>query len=72
MPAVPATPIDPFYWRRPRGPIPSLILTATGLIMIGFISNILTQGYYRQNIKHTVLTGLAAVFGLLLLVLMMI
>ena len=54
---------------RGGGVTPGLILTAIGLIAIGLLSNLLTQGYYRQNIRHTVITGVAVVFGFLVLVL---
>ena len=47
------------------------IITLIGLIAIGFISNLLTQGYYRQNINLTVITGVAVVIGLILLVMVM-
>ena len=47
------------------------IITLIGLIAIGFISNLLTQGYYRQNINLTVITGVAVVVGLILLVMVM-
>ena len=47
------------------------IITLIGLIAIGFISNLLTQGYYRQNINLTVITGAAVVIGLILLVMVM-
>ncbi|MDB2686310.1 hypothetical protein N9Y42_03800 [Mariniblastus sp.] len=62
---------EPHFPRR-GGMLRSLILTATGLIAIGLISNLLTQGYYRQNIKYTVVTGVAVVFGLLILLLLLI
>ena len=51
-------------------PLHGLILTTIGLIGIGWISNLLTQGYYRQNITHTVITGVAVVLGLLVLTLL--
>ena len=48
-------------------PAKGLFLTLIGLGLIGWISNVLTQGYYRQNIKHLLITGVAVLFGLLLL-----
>ena len=45
----------------------ALIVTTIGLVLIGFISNLLTQGYYRQNIDLIVVTGAAVVIGLILL-----
>ena len=53
-----------FSHRQSGNPAPGLILTAIGLISIGLISNLLTQGYYRQNIKYTVITGVVVVLGL--------
>ena len=50
-------------------PLNGLILTTMGLIAIGWISNLLTQGYYRHNIYHTLITGVAVVVGLLVLTL---
>ena len=45
----------------------ALILTTIGLVLIGFISNLLTQGYYRQNINHFMVTGVAVAIGIILL-----
>ena len=45
----------------------ALIVTTIGLVLIGFISNLLTQGYYRQNINPIIFTGVAVVIGLILL-----
>ena len=65
---------------RPKGlagvlsgltPAKGLVLITIGLVAIGWISNLLTQGYYRQNINYTVIAGVAAVLGLIGLVLMM-
>ncbi|MDB2686311.1 hypothetical protein N9Y42_03805 [Mariniblastus sp.] len=58
--------------QRPKGlaPINGLILISLGLVAIGWISNLLTQGYYRQNIKYTVVTGVVVVLGLLVLLLL--
>ena len=52
-------------------PTNGLILTTIGLIAIGWISNLLTQGYYRQNISYTVGTGVVVLLGLLGLVFIM-
>ena len=49
-------------------PTNGLILTTIGLIAIGWISNLLTQGYYRQNINYTIITGVVVLLGLLVLV----
>ena len=46
-------------------PTNGLILTTIGLIAIGWISNLLTQGYYRQNISYIVITGVVVLLGLL-------
>ena len=52
-------------------PAKGLVLITIGLIAIGWISNMLTQGYYRQNINYAVVAGVAAMLGLMGLVLMM-
>ena len=53
-------------------PTRGLILTTIGLIAIGWISNLLTQGYYRQNISYIVITGVVVMLGLLGLAFMMV
>ena len=51
--------------------MPELIITLIGLVLIGWISNVLTQGYYRQNIQHILITGVAVLFGLTVLALVL-
>lgn len=48
-----------------------LLMLVLGMFGIAWGSNLMTQGYYRSNINHTLVTAVLVVFGLMVLGLLM-
>ena len=46
-----------------------LIILMAGTFGVAWVSNLLTQGYYRQTINYTLVTTIAVIAGLLILML---